>query len=86
MALGIEVDGVLVSMLPFGPWSRFPTGKGHGGGLARSWLWCSSHGLVASLPFRCFLGWSVAFVCKGLSDGLSWVDPDELSGLVRKSV
>ena len=25
MALGIEEESVLVPMLPFGPWSRFPT-------------------------------------------------------------
>nr|DAT45570.1 MAG TPA: hypothetical protein [Caudoviricetes sp.] len=56
MALGIEEESVLVSMLPYGPWSRVPTDKGHGGELARAWLGCSSYGLVFSMPFRCCFG------------------------------
>ncbi|UVX34656.1 MAG: hypothetical protein [Namikivirus tsukuho] len=80
MALGIEVDAVLAPMPPFGPWSRLSTGKGQGGELARAWLGCSSHGLVSSMLFGAVLGWNVTFVRKCLSDGLSWVDPDELIG------
>lgn len=86
MALSIEVGDVLVSMLPYGPWSRFPTDKGHGGELVRAWLGRFSHGLVFSMLFGAVLDWNVVFVRKGLSDGLSWVDPDELSGLAWKSV
>nr|UVN01761.1 MAG: hypothetical protein [Bacteriophage sp.] len=86
MALGIEVDAVLVSMLPFGPWVRFPTWMEHGGELVRVWLGWSSHGLLFSMLFGAVLGWNVTFVREGLSDGLSWVDPDELSGLTCKSV
>ena len=43
-------------------------------------------GLVFLVIFGACLGWNVAFVCKGLFDGLSWVEPDELSGLTGKSV
>ena len=81
MALSIEVDAVLVSMLPFGPWSRFSTGKGHGGELVHAWLGCSSHGLVFSMLFGAVLDWNVTFVRKDLSTGLSWVSPDKLSCL-----
>ena len=86
MAPSIEVDAVLVSMLPFGPWSRFSTGKGHGGELVRAWLGWFSYGLAFSMLFVAVLGWNVASVRKGLSDGLSWVSPDELSCLTGKSV
>ena len=72
MALSIEVDSVLVSMLPFGPWSRYPIWLGHGGELVRAWLGWFSYGLVFSMLFRCFLGWNVTFLRKGLFDGLSW--------------
>lgn len=88
MALGKEEDMVLVSLLPFGPWSRFHDWEGHGEELARAWLGWVSH-CLRGFP-RCFFGafpcWNVAFVRKGLSDGLSWVGPDELSGLTGKSV
>ena len=86
MALSIEEESVLVSMLPFGPWYRSPTGIGQGGELVRAWLGWFSHGLVFSMLFGAVLCWNVAFVRKGLSDGLSWVGPDELSGLTGKSV
>ena len=86
MALGIEVDAVLVSMLPFGPWSRFSPGKGHGGELVRVWLGWPAYGLVFSMLFGACLGRSIVLVRKGLSDGLSWGSPDELSGLTGKSV
>ena len=86
MALSIGVDAVWVSMLPYGPWSRYPIWLGHGGELVRAWLGWSSHGLVFSMLFGACWGWNVAFVRKGLSDGLSWVSPDELSGLTGKSV
>ena len=90
MALGIEADSVLVSMLPFGPWFRYPTGRGMersgsvlglGGRLA---AWCF-HGFPRCF-FGAFLCWNVTFVRECLSDGLSYVGPDELSGLTRKSV
>lgn len=47
-------------------------------------------GSLAAWWSRCFFGavwgWNVTFVRKGLSDGLSWVSPDELSCLTGKSV
>lgn len=86
MALSIEVDAALVSMLPFGPWSRFPVWIWQGEELVCVWLGWSSHGLVFSMLFDAVLGWNVTFVRKGLFNGLSWVGPDELSGLTGKSV
>lgn len=59
---------------------------GHGGELVRVWLGWSSYGLVFSMLFGACLGWNVAFLRKGFFDGLSWVGPDELSGLPCKSV
>lgn len=53
-------------------------------GLCLAWVVLSRLGVLDA--FRCFLCWNVAFVRKGLSDGLSWVGPDELSGLACKSV
>ena len=51
---------------------------------------CLAWVVLSRLASRCFfgavLGWNVASVRKGLSDGLLWVDPDELSGLTCKSV
>lgn len=86
MALSKEEDTGFTSVLPFGPWSRYPIWSGHGGELIRAWLGWSSHGLVFSVLFGACLGWNVTFLRKGLSDGLSWVSPDELSGLPCKSV
>ncbi len=86
MALSIEEDTSLVSMLPFGPWSRYSIWSWHGGELVGAWLWWFSHGLVSSVLFGACLGWNVAFLRKGLFDGLLWVGPDELSGLPCKSV
>ena len=87
MAQGIEEDTVLVSMLPFGPWSRFRDRERHGEELVIAWLGWSSH-CLHGFP-RCFFGafscWNVALVREGVSDGLSWVGPDELSGLTGKS-
>ena len=54
MALSIEVATVLVSMLPFGPWSRYSIWSGHGGELVRAWLGWSSYGLVFSMLFGAF--------------------------------
>ena len=54
MALSIEEDTGLVSMLPFGPWSRYPIRLGHGGGLVRAWLGWFSCGLVFSMLFGAF--------------------------------
>ena len=86
MALGIEADDVLVSMLPYGPWSRFSTWMG----MEESWSVLGLGGLLAAWCPPCFFGAfscrNVTFVRKGLSDGLSWVSPDELSGLACKSV
>lgn len=81
MALSIEEDTGFASMPPFGPWFRYPTWSGHGGGLACAWLGWFSYGLVFSMLFGACLGWNVAFVREGLFTGLSWVGPDELSGL-----
>lgn len=86
MALGIEEESVLVSMLPLRALVSIPDLNGHGGELARAWLGWSSHGLVFSMLFGACLGWYVTFVRKGFSDGLSWVGPDEFSGLACKSV
>lgn len=53
MALSIEEDTVWGSMLPFGPWSRYPIWSGHGGELVRAWLVWSSRCLASSMLFRC---------------------------------
>ena len=86
MALSKEEDTGFTSVLPFGPWSRYPIWSRLGGELVRAWLGWSSHGLVFSMLFGAFLDWNVAFLRKGLFDELSWVGPDELSGLTGKSV
>lgn len=59
--------------------------NGQGEESVRAWLGWSPHGLVSSMLFGAVLGWNVTFVRKCLSDGLSWVGPDELSGLACKS-
>nr|DAG02709.1 MAG TPA: Mitochondrial ribosomal protein L37 [Myoviridae sp. ctCpP1] len=56
MALSKEEDTGFASVLPFGPWSRYPTWLWHGGELVRAWLGWSSHGLVFSMLFRCLFG------------------------------
>lgn len=86
MALSIGEDTGLVSMLPFGPWSRYLNRLGHGGELVGVWFGWFSYGLVFSMLFGAFLCRNVAFLRKGLSDRLSLVSPDELSGLTGKSV
>lgn len=90
MARGKERDVVLVSMLPFGPWTWLRDWKEHGEWLVLSWLgWSLAVWCLHGFP-RCFFGafsfWNVVFAREGLSDGLSWVGPDELSGLTWKSV
>ena len=86
MALGIEVeyrlgfDTALRALVPIPDWME------HRGELVRAWLGWSSYGLVFSMLFGAVLGWNVSLLRKGLSDGLSWVSPDELSGLTGKSV
>lgn len=86
MALSKEEDTGFTSVLPFGPWPRYPIWLRHGGEFVRAWLGWPSYGLVFSMLFDACLGWNVAFLRKGLFDGLSWVSPDELSGLPHKSV
>lgn len=85
MALSREVDTGFTSVLPFGPWSRYPNWSEHGGELVRAWPGWSSHGLVLSMLFGAFPCRNVTFVRKGLSDGLSWIGPDELSDLACTS-
>nr|DAP05085.1 MAG TPA: hypothetical protein [Caudoviricetes sp.] len=86
MALGKEEDTGFTSVLPFGPWSRYPTCRGAWRRVGPCLAWVVSHGLVFSMLFGACLGWNVAFLREGLFDGLSWVGPNELSGLARKSV
>lgn len=81
MALSIEEDTVLVSMLPLRALVPMLGLNGQGEELVRAWLGCSSYGLPFSVLFGACLGWNVTFVRKGVSDELSWVSPDELSGL-----
>lgn len=89
MALSKERDDVLVSMLPFGPWSRFRDGEEQGGRVGPLLNWVVSGHLVpprlSSMLFGAFSCRNVAFVREGLSDGLSWAGPGELSGLPCKS-
>lgn len=66
--------------------ARFSTGLGHGEELVRVWLGWFSRCLVFSRLFGAVWGCNVAFLRKCLSGGLSWVGPDELSGLTGKSV
>lgn len=61
-----------------------------GWGIEESWSMLGFGGSFTAWCSRCFLGafscWKVTFLRKSLFDGLSWVGPDELSGLTGKSV
>ena len=73
---GLGLDAALRALVPTLDW------LGHGGELVRVWFGWSSYGLVFSMLFRCFSYRNVTFLRKGVSDGLLWVDTDELSGLI----
>nr|DAQ23488.1 MAG TPA: hypothetical protein [Caudoviricetes sp.] len=77
---GLGFDAALRALVPV------PGLNGQGGELVCAWLGWFSRRLAFSMLFVAVLGWNVAFVRKGLFDGLSWVDLDELSCLTGKSV
>lgn len=70
MALSKEEDMGLVSMPPFGPWSRFHIGWSMERSLVRAWLGWSSHGLVFSMLFSVlfYTGTSLSCVKAFLTD------------------
>lgn len=77
---GLGFGVALRALVPVLDWME------HGGESVRAWLGWSSRFLAFSMLFGAFLCWNVAFVREGLSDGLSCVGPDELSGLPCESV
>lgn len=76
----LGLDAALRALVPIPDWS------GHGGELVRAWLGWLSRCLVSSMLFGACWSWNVTCLRKGLSDGLPYVSPDELSGLTGKSV
>lgn len=64
MALGIEVNAVLGSMLPFGPWTRFSTGQGMEGGVGpcRAWVALSRFAVLDAFSALFWDGTSFSYV------------------------